>query len=111
MGALAKLLFATPTVATVATVATQTPIRAEVSQESRESQGVTPEIFDIRAHLHRLAADAGVPAAVVDAIDDDEVTLYDCGLSELTLRDCLRARSLNSDSHPAYRDYNKATTP
>ncbi len=46
----------------------------------------------MRARLHSIAADAGLPASVVDAIDADELPLYD-ELSDGELLFCLWLRS------------------
>ena len=106
MGALADLLLRAAPVANLAKAANPAPIRLCDSQDSQDSQGVVTEI---RGHLLHLAADAGLPVSLLDALDDDD--LREChGLSDDTLRDWLRLRDHGArmDAGQAPLGYSKA---
>jgi hypothetical protein len=60
--------------------------------DSMKATIVAHDSANIRAHLHSIAADAGLPASVVTTLDDDDMTECD-GLSDPTLRDWLRLRA------------------
>ena len=104
MGALADLLhLSAAPLATPATPATLTAVSPRVSQLSQDSQGLG---IEMRPHLLRMAAMAGLPASVMEA--QEAADLAECvGLPDATLRAWLsaldlRARMDAGDCPPCY---------
>lgn len=84
MGALSELLAA-------ANPASPANRQARVYPDSRDSRDSQQGTSEIRAHLLALAADEGLPAALVQDLCADDVTAC-AGLSDATLRAYLRVR-------------------
>ncbi len=70
---------------------TEPPFGGFGSDPDAHSENIAGQPTELRAQLHRIAADAGLPASNVHNLHADDESAC-AGLPMATLRDCLRAQ-------------------